>query len=199
MERDKYYLFGITFLPMTRIRVLILALFLVFTTTSIGFAIWDSTDNPFSTPINLGEGNNLIVAPITERPNDVYWVPLGAFKGPMDIDHYLYQFDLLLLEEGNVKVSLENSFIDGDIAFDLLDAKIALSHDELLTASNLLSIDFTEEGPFYDRDDNVFRTTVYVMVFFNTPSDIETFNRMQNGEVSFEIHFKGSGFEESLE
>ena len=189
MKGAKYYLFGLHFLPITPFRVLILVVFLLFATTSIGFAVWDNTDTTFDDTIIIGDGASLVVVPITERPSDVYWVPLGAFRGKNDIDHYLYEFNVVFNKEGRLNVALQNSLL-GEDPFDLLDAKIYLSLEDLEAAEEVLSIDLVEEGPYFDEEEGVFNLKVYVKVFFNEPESEEVYDMIRNNEVSFEIHFK---------
>ena len=190
MQR-KYFLFGLAFLPVTKFRVIVMLSFLLFASTSIGFAIWDDTDQTFDDTILIGDGANLVVVPITESPDeDARLVPLGAFRGANDMDHYLYSFEIVFNKEGRLRVSLENSLIGEGNSFELFDAHIYYDETEIESAGNVLIIDFYEDGAFYNAEEDVFKTTIYVKIYFNSPENTETYELIRNNEVSFEVHFE---------
>lgn len=190
MRKHKFYLFGWRFLPMTRIRVAILIVVLLLATTTIGFALWDNTDSSFDDTINLGEGANLIVYPLTTQSEDTRLVPLGAFKGNGDIDYLLYTFTVVFNKEGLIVIRLENALINELEPFDLLDAQIALDESELSNASNTFELLLDETSPYYISEEAFYQFPVYIKVFFKTPETFEHALSIQQANVGFEIHFE---------
>ena len=193
MANNRYHLFGIGLFAVTRTRVLMLLLFLLFAGSSIGFAIWDNTDTTFDDNIIIiGDYAELSVVKVTENPgNDLRLVPFGAFKGQGDIDHFIYEYVVLFNQEGILEISAIDVRINGAVGLaNLVRFSYALHHGAEFLEADQFSIDLSYDNEYYNEELNVFIVPIYVKMYLVNNESIDSYiSLLENATITYEMTF----------
>ena len=133
----------------------------------------------------------MVVVSVTENPTEEQrLVPLNAFLGPNDIDHYIYQFNLYVNKAAKVQVSVENAQLNHKEVFTLFDALVYSNHTPLDEASSQLIIDIPNDAHYDEMIDDVYLIEVFVKAFFHPPLDEITYLNVRRQTLSFDVVFR---------
>ena len=184
-------LFGMPALAITRFRVGILLVFLLFASSSIGFAVWDET-SPISDSqrIVIGEGTTFEVIRVTKSPDDAKrLVPLGAFIGHTDTDYYEYTYSVFFNKTGRFELSHANVTIGGGNSHaELIQFSYAFMDADFVPDN--LSVVLGVDHPSFDVEENGFRFDVTVRVHLGLPEDRETYEAIVSQALEFDLFFR---------
>jgi|GEM_PF-1323721 len=176
-----------------RLKLLVLLFFFLFAGSSIGYAVWDERQMHFEDiDIIIGEGAQLSVVSVVEDPDaTTRLVPLGAFRGRNDIDHYIYEYTVAFNKEGYLLIGAYDLTV-GDVEnpFSLFNVAIAIEGEGFEAATDTLLIELEEDGPFYDSDNGFHLVTVQVKVFMDVPADEQQYESVKQGRLSFSLSFE---------
>jgi hypothetical protein len=195
MNREEaYYLFGLPLLKVTRFRVAIAVLLLVFSSSSIAFSTWSNNNWESQFDIIVDSDNFFSVIKVDSSNQEKKLVPMNSFVGSNDTYYYTYVYEIAVSEAGMLNIYTDNYSVIGldDINQENV-FNVQFSLDNQITfIDSLIEINLSDDGIYYDAENEVYLITLHVRLSMQEQPSIneDEIEILKNNTVEFDLVFR---------